>query len=100
METMLALSADSRQLAGILLLALVTADESKPLGDRRFGDLTREQVLTLRRELERADWIDGRETVGPQGAGVAVDDPQGVRRRQRRGDRAHRLPGRWRGRRS
>jgi PKHD-type hydroxylase len=32
--------------------------------------LTREQVLTLRRELERADWVDGRQTVGPQGAQV------------------------------
>jgi len=32
--------------------------------------LTREQVLAIRQELERADWIDGRETVGPQGAQV------------------------------
>jgi PKHD-type hydroxylase len=32
--------------------------------------LTAEQVLQFRRELQHADWIDGRATVGPQGAQV------------------------------
>ncbi len=32
--------------------------------------LTREQVAALRARLDAADWIDGRETVGPQGAQV------------------------------
>jgi len=32
--------------------------------------LTREQVVAFRRELDAADWIDGRGTVGPQGAQV------------------------------
>ncbi len=32
--------------------------------------LSREQVLQFRRELDGTDWIDGRATVGPQGAQV------------------------------
>ena len=32
--------------------------------------LNREQVMQLRGALEAADWTDGRETVGPQGAAV------------------------------
>jgi PKHD-type hydroxylase len=32
--------------------------------------LSREQVMQFRRELEGADWVDGRATVGPQGAQV------------------------------
>ncbi len=32
--------------------------------------LSREQVASLRRALEAADWVDGRHSVGPQGAQV------------------------------
>jgi len=32
--------------------------------------LTRDQVLEIRRRLDAADWVDGRATVGPQGAQV------------------------------
>jgi PKHD-type hydroxylase len=32
--------------------------------------LTREQVAEMRRRLDATDWVDGRETVGPQGAQV------------------------------
>lgn len=47
--------------------------------------LTKEQVLEFRRELAAADWIDGRATVGVQGAQVkhnrqlAIDNPVGRR---------------------
>ena len=34
------------------------------------GVLTAEQVTYMRQQLEAADWVDGRETVGPQGAQV------------------------------
>ena len=34
-----------------LLLALVDADQGRPLGDRRFGELTREQVLAALAEV-------------------------------------------------
>jgi PKHD-type hydroxylase len=32
--------------------------------------LTREQVMHIRRTLDATDWVDGQETVGPQGAQV------------------------------
>jgi PKHD-type hydroxylase len=32
--------------------------------------LTREQVAAIRRRLDQTDWVDGRATVGPQGAQV------------------------------
>ena len=35
----------------LLLLAIATADESKPLGERRLGDVTREQVLAALAEV-------------------------------------------------
>ena len=34
------------------------------------GVLDREQVAAMRRALDAAEWVDGRETVGPQGAQV------------------------------
>lgn len=34
------------------------------------GILTADEVATFRRKLEKAEWADGRETVGPQGAQV------------------------------
>src|SRR5690606_41370810 len=34
------------------------------------GVLDRDQVAAMRKALEAADWVDGRQTVGPQGAQV------------------------------
>jgi PKHD-type hydroxylase len=41
--------------------------------------LTREETVEMREALERADWTDGRETVGPQGAQVKRNEqlPEG-----------------------
>jgi PKHD-type hydroxylase len=52
------------------------------------GILTRDEVAGMRAALARADWTDGRATVGPQGAQVKNNRQLPRPRRSRRSSAA------------